>query len=85
MRLDALGQKLAADFRDALARSAPGIQVEDRTKLIEILQQRLTIIGKTGLSASVEHCRALRAWLLQRTWRGVFSHRQRCRDGKRTA
>ena len=58
--MDALGQKLAADFRTALARSAPGIQVEDRTKLIEILQQRN--YGPFGVGTAEIAC-----WLLQRT------------------
>jgi TonB family protein len=37
--MDALGQKLAADFRAALAKSAHGIQVEDRSLLVGLLKK----------------------------------------------
>jgi TonB family protein len=36
---DTLGQKLAADFRTALAKSANGIQVEDRSQLLDLLRK----------------------------------------------
>jgi TonB family protein len=58
--MNALGQKLAADFRAALAKSGPGIQVEDRAKLLEILQQRN--YGPFGVSTAETAC-----WLLQPT------------------
>jgi TonB family protein len=57
---DALGQRLAADFRAALAKSAHGIQVEDRAKLLEILQQRN--YGAFDVSTAETAC-----WLLQQT------------------
>ena len=58
--LDGLGQKLAADFRAALARSAHGIQVGDRAKLLEILQKRN--YGPFGVGTGDIAC-----WLLQET------------------
>jgi len=58
--MDSLGQKLAADFRAALAKSAHGIQVEDRAKLLEILQQRN--YGPFGVGTGDIAC-----WLLQQT------------------
>ena len=56
----ALGQRLAADFRSALAKSAHGIEVEDRAKLLEVLQQRN--YGAFGVSTAEIAC-----WLLQQT------------------
>ena len=58
--MDALGQRLAADFRSALAKSASGIQVEDRAKLFEVLQQRH--YGGFGVGTAETAC-----WLLQQT------------------
>jgi len=58
--MDALGQKLAADLRVALAKSAQGIQAEDRAKLLEILQQRN--YEMFGVNAAEIAC-----WLLQQT------------------
>ena len=37
--MDALGQKLAEDFRAALAKSGKGLQVEDRSQLLELLKK----------------------------------------------
>src|ERR1700722_8567630 len=59
-QMDVLGQKLAADFRAALARSSDRIQVEDRAKLLEILQQRN--YGSFGVGGGAIAC-----WLLQQT------------------
>jgi TonB family protein len=55
---EALGQKLAGDFQVALAKSAHGIRVEDRSQLLEIL-------GRTSaLSASVDDANTA-AWFLR--------------------
>lgn len=64
--MDALGQKLAADFRAALARSGHDFQVEDRSRLLEILQKNKLLtasirdrdtafwyLRQTGVDASV--------------------------------
>ena len=53
---DALGQKLAADFRAALAKSAHGIQVEEHSLLLELLK-------KNGLAPSNLYDASVAQWL----------------------
>jgi TonB family protein len=64
--MDALGQKLAADFRAALAKSPNGPQVADRSQLLELLKKNelvpanvrdagteMWLAGQTGLDARI--------------------------------
>jgi TonB family protein len=54
--MDALGQKLAEDFRAALIKSAPELRVEDRSRMLELLK-------KNSLSLSNLHDDEVTKWL----------------------
>jgi TonB family protein len=62
---DALGQKLAADFRAALAKSAHGFQVEDRSKLLDFLRKQK--LAPEGISDAVTA-----SWVLEPTETEAF-------------
>jgi TonB family protein len=57
---DALGQKVAAGFRTALAKSAYGLQVEGRSRLIELLQENELVPANL-------HTYATEQWLVGQT------------------
>jgi hypothetical protein len=58
--MDALGQKLAGDFRAALAKSPNGIQVEDYLRILELLKKNELVLANL-------HDAATARWLVGQT------------------
>lgn len=58
--MNALGQRLAADFRAALGKSAPELRVEDRSQLLEL-------IHKSNFGSSDVRDADTASWLLRQT------------------
>jgi TonB family protein len=58
--MDALGQRLADDFRIALAKSAHGFQVQDRSQLLELLRKNELVRANLRDEATAK-------WLVRQT------------------
>jgi TonB family protein len=70
---DALGQRLAADFRAALAKSVNGIQVEDRSQLLDLL--RKDKLAPDGISDAETASWVLKPTQTQAFILGTFSNK----------